>query len=112
AAPLHPTEVRVASLEFEGGEVPHAEAVLNKLAAKEFAECASEHGGSRRDAGMEIRVLGRAPGKAEGIDVGKSKGVPGEVGRCIVAALAGKKVGAPSTEPVGVTLTLRLVPSD
>jgi hypothetical protein len=105
---LRPTKVRVGSISFDNGDVPRAKAVLERLAKGELSKCASEHGGVRGSGSVELKFLVRARGRAEGVDVGKVKGVPRAVVECLVNALARRAVGAPTTEPVGVTVVLEL----
>ena len=52
----------------------------------------------------------RAAGVAEGVDVLKVKGVSDDVKRCVRDAVQKKSIGTPSSDPVGVTVTIRLTP--
>jgi hypothetical protein len=97
----------IESLTFDGGEVPRAAAALERI-KKDFARCAADHGLAKPEATIELRFLVRAPGKAEGVDVGDVRGMSSEMVRCMKSALAGRSVGAPSSEPVGVSFSVRL----
>jgi hypothetical protein len=88
-------------VEFEEGDVPHAEAALKRLAKKGFAQCVEDQGaltlrnpsrpakGGRVGGGadiLQVRFLVRAPGRAEGVDVAKvqGRGMSPALVRCIV----------------------------
>jgi hypothetical protein len=97
----------IEGITFDGGEVPRVPAALERL-KKEFIRCASvERGLTKGEPSIELRFLVRAPGKAEGVDVGDARGVSADVARCARAALAGRAVGAPSSDPVGVSFSVR-----
>lgn len=103
---VRPTKVAVGSIAFEGGDVPRAKTLLDRLAKGALSTCASERGGVRGSGTVELRFLVRASGRAEGVDVGKVKGVPRAVVECLASTLARRPVGAPTAEPVGVTIVL------
>jgi hypothetical protein len=102
--------VSIEGLQFENGEVPHAAAALERI-KKDLAKCAapasSETVALKADAAVELRFLVRAPGKAEGVDVVQSRGVSADIVRCVTSSLAGRLVGPPTSDPVGVALTVR-----
>ena len=99
--------VSVEALTFANGDVPRAAAALDRM-RKDFARCALEgQGPVRNEAAIDLRFLVRAPGRAEGVDVVQSKGVPADVVKCVALVLANRLVGAPSDDPVGVSTTLR-----
>lgn len=105
--PAHSSGVSAAieNLAFQNGEVPHARAALERI-KKDFAKCAVMEPGPAEGT-VEFRFIVRAPGKAEGVDVARVKGVSANIVRCATAALTLRSVGAPSSEPVGVILTVR-----
>ena len=110
---LPPTSGRpvVVSLEgpvFDGGDVPRAAAALDRMKAA-FVRCASTEGAlTKSEASIDLRFLVRAPGRAEGVDVDKTRGLSGDVVRCVTSVLARSYVGAPSDDPVGVAITVRV----
>jgi hypothetical protein len=109
AAP--PTRSVVVMLEgpvFDGGDVPRAAAALERMKGA-FARCATiENALTKNEASIDLRFLVRAPGRAEGVDVAKAHGVSADVVRCMTSVLARSYVGAPSDEPVGVAVTVRV----
>jgi hypothetical protein len=106
--------ITVDSVEFENGDVPRAQAALERFARKDLARCANEHDwrpGNRRpdgDSHVDLRFLVRAPGRAEGIDVSGSRGVSARLVQCITSALANRPIGAPSSDPVAVSVRFKL----
>jgi hypothetical protein len=108
AVPLRPASIAVDSLEFENGDVPRAQAALERFARRELARCAGDHdwrpGGRRSEsaAHIELRFLVRAPGRAEGIDVSGARGLSAGLVQCITSALSNRLIGAPSADPVAV----------
>jgi hypothetical protein len=107
AIPLRSVSVAIEGLSFENGEVPRAAAALERI-KKDLARCAAtEPGLLKNDAAIELRFLVRAPGKAEGVDVVQSRGMSADIARCVASSLAGRAVGAPTSDPVNVALTVR-----
>jgi hypothetical protein len=93
---------------FDGGDVPRAAAALERMKGA-FARCATiENALTKNEASIDLRFLVRAPGRAEGVDVAKAHGVSADVVRCMTSVLARSYVGAPSDEPVGVAVTVRV----
>ncbi|HMI86564.1 MAG TPA: hypothetical protein VK550_20865 [Polyangiaceae bacterium] len=93
---------------FDGGDVPRAAAALERMKGA-FTRCASvENALTKAEASIDLRFLVRAPGRAEGVDVDKARGVSADVVRCMTAVLARSYVGAPSDDPVGVAVTVRV----
>jgi hypothetical protein len=113
AIPLRggPILVSIEGLQFENGEVPRASGALERI-KKDFAKCgtnaSSETSGLKGEATIELRFLVRAPGKAEGVDVVQSRGVSADIVRCVTSSLAGRLVGPPTSDPVGVAVTVHL----
>jgi hypothetical protein len=98
----------VATLEdlsFKNGEVPRARSALERI-MKDFTKCAETEPGPAEGT-VELRFIVRAPGRAEGVDVTKVRGVSSNVVQCATSALSLRSVGAPSTEPVAVILSVR-----
>jgi hypothetical protein len=105
---LVPLSATIEGITFDGGDVPHAAAALERM-KKDFLRCAAnERVPLKADATLNLRFLVRAPGKAEGVDVGEVHGMSADMVRCARSALAGRSVGAPSSDPVGVSFALRL----
>jgi hypothetical protein len=110
AIPLRSVSVAIEGLQFENGDVPRAPSALERI-KKDFAKCVaaspSETVVLKPEATVELRFLVRAPGKAEGVDVVQSRGVSADIVRCVTSSLAGRLVGPPTSDPVGVGLTVR-----
>jgi hypothetical protein len=111
AIPLRPISVSLEGLAFENGEVPRAPAALERF-KKDFVRCGSaaasnDPGSLRSDAVVEVRFIVRAPGRAEGVDVVQSRGVSADIVRCVTTAVANRPIGAPSSDPVGVQVSIR-----
>jgi hypothetical protein len=98
--------VSIEGLTFDSGDVPRAPAALDRI-KKDFAKCGAESATLKNDATIELRFLVRAPGRAEGVDVIQSRGMSSDIVRCVASSLAGRAVGAPTSDPVGVSLTVR-----
>jgi hypothetical protein len=95
----------IESLVFENGEIPNAHAALERM-KKEFTKCALS-GPSSAEGTVELRFIVRAPGRAEGVDVARVRGVSSDIVRCATSVLAQRYVGSPSVDPVGATVTVR-----
>jgi hypothetical protein len=106
AIPLRgaPIWVSIEGLQFENGDVPRAASSLERI-KKDFAKC--ETAAMKGEGAVELRFLVRAPGKAEGVDVVQSRGVSADIVRCVTSSLAGRLVGPPTSDPVGVAVTVR-----
>lgn len=104
-----PTRVLVDTVSFANGEVPRAQASLEKLAQQELSTCASQNGGVQGTGKVELKFLVRSRGRAEGVEVGRVQNVPPAVASCLAWTLARRPVGAPSDEPVFVTVTFKLI---
>jgi hypothetical protein len=101
----------VISLEgpvFDGGDVPKAAAALERMKSALGRCVAAENALTRNEASVDLRFLVRAPGRAEGVGAEKARGVSGDVVRCMTSVLARSYVGAPSDDPVGVAVTVRM----
>jgi hypothetical protein len=113
AIPLRAVSITVDSVDFENGDVPRAQGALERFAKKDLVRCANEHDwspGKRRangDAHVVLRFLVRAPGRAEGIDVSGARGLSAGLIQCITSALANRPIGAPSNDPVAVSVRFR-----
>jgi hypothetical protein len=111
---LRAMSITIDSVDFENGDVPRARAALDRFAKKDLVRCANEHDGKpgrRRaeggDSHVDLRFLVRAPGRAEGIDVSAAHGVSAGLVQCITSALANRPIGAPSDDPVAVSVRFR-----
>ena len=106
--PGPPPLVDVGTPKFENGEVPKVEKSLSGL-VNDIAKCVAEHGGLAGATGsLKVQFLVRARGRAEGVEVLSAKGVGAEAASCVRLLLKNRSVGAPSADPVGVTVTLTL----
>lgn len=107
-APSRPVVVTLDEPVFDGGDVPKAAASLERMKAG-FARCvATENALTKNEASIDLRFLVRAPGRAEGVGAEKVRGVSGDVVRCMASVLARSYIGAPSDDPVGVGVTVRV----
>lgn len=96
---------------YENGEVPRIDKAL-KSAANAIAKCVAAHGGLTGKSGsLKVQFMVRARGRAEGVEVLSAKGVGSEVAACVRVAVKNKPVGAPTAEPVGVTVSFSLTPA-
>ena len=103
-----PPVVEVGAPTFENGEVSRVEKVLAKATA-EIAACVADHGGLVGDAGsMKVQFLVRSRGRAEGVEIVAAKGVGADASACVRKLLKNKAIGAPTADPVGVTVVLSL----
>ena len=110
AASGPPPLVDIGAPKFENGEVPRAEKALTK-AATEIAACVADHGGLTGATGtLKIQFLVRNRGRAEGVEVLSSKGVSPDAAACVRLLLKNKPIGPPTSDPVGVTVTISLKP--
>jgi hypothetical protein len=108
ASPARPVAVVLEGPVFDGGDVPRAAAALDRMKTA-FGKCASvENAFTKNEASIDLRFLVRAPGRAEGVDVDKARGVSSDVVRCMTSVLARSYIGAPSDDPVGVAVTVRV----
>jgi hypothetical protein len=108
AVGTRPVVVTLEGPIFDGGDVPRAAAALERMKPS-FLRCAStETALTKNEASLDLRFLVRAPGRAEGVDAGAVRGLSVDVVRCMTAALARSYVGAPSDDPVGVAVTVRI----
>jgi hypothetical protein len=98
--------VEIGPPKFESGEVTKVEKSLNK-AAVDLARCVAEHGGlTGESATVKVQFLVRSRGRAEGVEVLAAKGVSAEAAGCVRLVLKNKAIGAPTADPVGVTVTI------
>ncbi|HEY4121592.1 MAG TPA: hypothetical protein VGM56_27190 [Byssovorax sp.] len=105
-----PPLVEIGSPAFENGQVPRVEKALTK-ASDAIGRCVGDHGGLTAPTGsMKVQFLVRARGRAEGVEVMSAKGVTAEAKQCVRLLLKNRAIGAPSADPVGVTVTLTLKP--
>jgi hypothetical protein len=105
-----PPVVAIGAPTFENGQVTRVEKSLGKASA-DIARCVAEHGGLRGDAGsMKVQFLVRSRGRAEGVEILAAKGVSAEASACVRVLLKNKAIGAPSADPVGVTVVLSFKP--
>jgi hypothetical protein len=101
----HNVSATIENLTFENGEVPHARVALERI-KKDLARCAESASGAANGT-VEFRFIVRAPGRAEGVDVTRIRGVSSNIVRCATSALMLRSVGSPSADPVGVIMIVR-----
>lgn len=105
AKPQPPPLVTVGAPKFQGGEIPRAEKFLNGL-LEGIGKCVAEHGGMKAEKGkLSLSFLVRARGRAEGVEIENAKGIGEDASGCIRLLVKNRAVGAPSADPVGVTVT-------
>jgi hypothetical protein len=110
SAPSGPLpSVEIGAPKFENGEVTKVEKSLGK-ASPDLARCVADHGGLSGDATVKIQFLVRSRGRAEGVEVASAKGVSGEAAACVRQVLKNRAIGAPTADPVGVTVTIAFKP--
>ena len=68
----------------------------------------SAGGLSAKSGRLELTFLVRARGRAEGVEVQRVKGAPEAAGACVQKLLKNRRVGTPSEDPVGVTVSFEL----
>jgi len=111
APPAPPPVVDIGAPKFEGGEVTKVEKSLGRASA-ELARCIADNGGVGGDAGtVKIQFLVRSRGRAEGVEVLAAKGVSPEAAACVRHLVKNKAIGAPTADPVGVTVVLTFKPA-
>ena len=104
AAPL--PVVEIGAPKFDNGEVTKVEKSLGKASA-DLARCVADHGGLGAEAGtVKIQFLVRSRGRAEGVEVLAAKGVSAEAAGCVRHLIKNKAIGAPTADPVGVTVVI------
>ena len=98
--------VEIGAPKFENGEVTRVEKSLGK-ASGNLARCIADNGGLAGDSGsVKIQFLVRSRGRAEGVEVLAAKGVGAEAASCVRRLLKNRAIGAPSADPVGVTVVV------
>jgi hypothetical protein len=106
-----PPIVEIGAPKFENGEVTKVAKSLGKAKAG-IAACVAEHGGlSAATGSLKVQFLVRSRGRAEGVEVLSAKGVSREASSCVRVLLKNKAIGAPSADPVGVTVVITLKPA-
>ena len=107
-SPGRPVVISLEGPVFDGGDVPKAAAALERMKSALGRCAAAENALTKNEASVDLRFLVRAPGRAEGVGAEKARGVSGDVVRCMTSVLARSYVGAPSDDPVGVAVTVRV----
>ena len=108
SASSRPASLMLEGPVFDGGDVPKAAASLERMKGA-FTRCASiETALTKNEGSFDLRFLVRAPGRAEGVGAETVRGVSGDVVRCVTSVLARSYIGAPSDDPVGVGVTVRV----
>jgi len=109
-APAALPSVEIGAPKFENGEVTKVEKSLGKASA-DLARCLADHGGVHGDAAtVKIQFLVRSRGRAEGVEVLAAKGMSAEAAGCVRHLLKNKAIGAPTADPVGVTVVITFKP--
>ncbi len=106
-----PPAVEIGSPAFENGQVPRTEKALAKL-SDAIGKCVADHGGlSAATGSMKLTFLDSRPRTLhEGVEVQSAKNVSADAKDCVRLLLKNKAIGAPSADPVGVTVELRFKP--
>jgi len=107
-SPARPIIIALEGPVFDGGDVPKAAAALERMKSALGRCAAAENAFTKNEASVDLRFLVRAPGRAEGVGADKARGVSGDVVRCMTSVLTRTYVGAPSDDPVGVAVTVRM----
>lgn len=104
-----PPEVRIGKPKYlTEGDVPLLPRMLDK-ARDEMARCVVDQGGlPGAEGALALQLLVRYRGRAEGVSVLSSRGLPSGAERCIRALLHNRWVGSPSADPVGLSVEIRL----
>ena len=98
--------MEIGAPKFENGEVTRVEKSLGK-ASGDLARCIADNGGLAGDSGsVKIQFLVQSRGRAEGVEVLAAKGVGADAAACVRRRLKNKAIGAPSADPVGVTVVV------
>lgn len=106
--PGPPPLVEFKPAAFTNGDVPNVDKRLQKL-ADGIATCVAEGGGlSSASGSLKLQFLVRERGRAEGVEILGAKGVSAGAQECVRLLLKNKPVGTPSSDPVGVTVTISL----
>ena len=93
---------------YENGEVPTLAKTLTKLAS-DVGKCVADNGGlSAPNGSIKLQFLVRVRERAEGVEVLAQKGVTDPAASCVKGLLKNRWVGAPTADPVGVTVTVKL----
>jgi hypothetical protein len=100
--------VEIGEPAFQNGEVPKVAKALAK-SADEIGRCVASYGGlSGATGSIKLQFLVRNRGRAEGVEVESAKGITEAAKECVRRALKNRSVGAPTADPVGVTVTVSL----
>jgi hypothetical protein len=106
AVPSVPPLIEVKEPSFTNGDVPRTVKFLSGL-SKEIGRCVADNGGlSGATGSMKVQFLVRVRGRAEGVEVLRTENVRPEAASCVRLLLKNRAVGAPTADPVGVTVTL------
>jgi hypothetical protein len=109
--PAPPPLVEVKPASFVSGDVPDLDKKLQKL-VDSVAKCVADAGGLSGPSGsIKVQFLVRARGRAEGVEVLSAKGAGENAAECVRLLLKNRPVGAPTADPVGVTVTFSLKPA-
>ena len=107
-APGPPPVVEIKPATFVNGDVPNVDKKLQKL-SEGIAKCVADAGGLGAASGtVKLQFLVRARGKAEGVEILSAKGVSAAAQECVRLLLKNRSVGTPSSDPVGVNVTISL----
>jgi len=97
---------KVGPIVVDSGELPLAVKKLSEPKDR-YLECVRKNGGLQAEsAEVQVRFLVRERGRAEGVTVGKAKGMTGEAAKCIADVVDRRYVGYPAAPIVGATLPI------
>lgn len=108
-AAVEPLIVTVGPVVADSGQLPLAEKKLAQPKDR-YTQCVHKHGGLKANEGeVSIRFLVQAPrGRAEGVEVIKTRSIGMEAARCIADVIDRRAVGTPEAPLVAATVTIKL----
>ncbi len=102
-------DVQLSKAKLIGGRVEGLEEALEKTRDL-VAMCVATHGGLVGDAGrLDVQLLVRDRGRAEGVEVGRAQHVSEDAVTCVRKLLKNRFIGTPTNDPVGVHYVYKLL---
>jgi hypothetical protein len=106
-APKRTITAELGPVVVDTGALPLAVKKLGAAKSK-FVECVEKNGGmSGPSAEVQVKFLVRERGRAEGVSLGKFKGLSRAAGSCVAHVVDRREVGYPEADVVGASLVLR-----
>lgn len=101
-------EVTLTPAKLTGGTVPAVDEALDKT-REPVAQCVAQNGGVAGAAGrIDVQLLVRERGRAEGVDIARAQHVGEAAQRCVLKLLKNRWLGTPSDDPVAVAFSYKL----